>query len=419
MKILIVDDSKINQIIAKDTLVNHQIETDILIANDGDEALNLIGKQSIDLVLLDIVMPKVTGLEVLESIREQSFDLKPEFIMLTSISDRATLLKCFELGAVDYIKKPFDDIDFIARVKSALRSIKQKNQIKSDAIKLLEKNRELQEAQFHLVQKEKLAAIGELAAGVAHEINNPLAFVMSNFSNLKSYGENFISLLSWIKEKEDFVFSDGISKKAFLDLWKEEDYDFLIEDFPDVIEESQKGLERVAKIVTSMRNFSRISEEDAFEYVDVNDLLEEVLIVVNNEVKYTAEIEKKWSDTPLLYCNKGEIEQVLVNMIINASQSIKEQKPNEMGKIIIESGVDKEYITISICDDGKGIEKDKLSKIFDPFFTTKPVGQGTGLGLSISHNIIVDKHNGRIEVNSEEGLGTCFNIYLPILSRSL
>lgn len=425
MKILIVEDSKINQAIARDSLEKLDLDCEIVCANDGEEGLEEIAKGGVDLVLLDIVMPKMSGLEVLATLQHFDASIVPEIIMLTTISDPDTLIKCFEMGAVDYINKPFDYLEFSARIRSTLKSIRQKHQIRRDTLllanqnkQLNEANRNLKEAQFYLIQKEKLVAIGELAAGVAHEINNPLAFVMSNFTNIKEYGEQIHEFLTWLrKSKSPLMTEEGVQKLE--EKWEACDLAFILEDYSDLIEESQKGLDRMAKIVTSMRNFSRISDEDQYDYVDINELIEEVLLVVNNEIKYTAVIKKDYQSCPAVYCNKGEIEQVIVNLVMNASQAIKALEKTVMGTITISTICDTNHVIISICDDGCGMDEETLRKLFDPFFTTKPVGQGTGLGLSISHSIIVEKHLGKIDVKSELGIGSCFNVYLPIATGVL
>lgn len=409
MKILIVEDSKINQFIARDTLIKYDIPCEIEFANDGEAALDRINQNGIDLVLLDIVMPKMNGIEMLEKLNSMDICYKPEVIMLTTISDSQILNSCFDLGAVDYIKKPFEEMDFVARIRSTLREITYKNKLKraterleAQNIELNEANRNLLEAHVYMVQKEKLVSIGELAAGIAHEINNPLAFVMSNFSNIKEYSIPISKIMMKMRHYPEL-----------LEEWKTKDVEFILEDLPDLIDESQKGLDRIAKIVNSMRNFARTSDEDNEAYFDINNLIDEVLMIVNNEVKYNAIVEKNYEICPLIFGNKGEIEQVFVNLIVNASQAIKESG-DSIGTITINTEPNTFGVLISVRDTGKGIEPQHIHKVFDPFFTTKPVGQGTGLGLSISHSIIVEKHGGELKVESTPGIGTCFYIELPL-----
>ena len=421
MRILIVEDSRINQFIARDTLVKYEIDCEIEFAMDGEEALQHIYGHSIDLVLLDIIMPKLTGLQVLEHLHTTKMKDIPKIIMLTTISDSKILKACFDLGASDYIKKPFEEMDFISRINSTFREIENDQKLKQNSqlleeqnAKLVKANESLKEAQYHLVQKEKLVAIGELAAGIAHEINNPLAFVISNFTNIRQYVDSFENFIKTIMSKiEDSSLSLEEFKKVAAELWEKSDMTFVFEDFPELITDSQKGLDRVAKIVNSMRNFARLSDENYFEYVDIIELLEEVFIVVNNEVKYIATLEKNLQQCPPIYCNKGQIEQVFVNLIINAAHAIKGYTYAGSGIIKVETIPEKDFCVIMVCDNGSGIDSELLNKIFDPFFTTKPVGQGTGLGLSISHNIIVDKHQGKISVESNPGEGTCFKISIP------
>lgn len=421
MRVLIVEDSRINQFIARDTLLKYDINCDIEYAMDGEDALLHIYTQTIDLVLLDIIMPKLTGLQVLEQLNQAHINNPPKIIMLTTISDSKILKACFDYGASDYIKKPFEEMDFISRINSTLREIENEKKLKQTALllehqnaKLIEVNETLKETQYHLVQKEKLVAIGELAAGIAHEINNPLAFVISNFTNIKQYVDHFKTFIDYSMQ---LIQQEKLTLSEFSSLvqqkWQQVDMDFVFEDFPELIEDSQKGLDRVAKIVNSMRNFARLSDENYFEMVEINELLDEVLIVVNNEIKYVASIEKTLTNCPPVYCNKGQIEQVFVNLLINAAHAIKQYNQSGNGVIKIETKPEMDYCVIKVSDNGSGISEELLSKIFDPFFTTKPVGQGTGLGLSISHNIIVDKHHGKIDVNSKLGIGTCFSISIP------
>lgn len=422
MRILIVEDSRINQYIARDTLLKFKIDCKIDFAMDGEEALEIIYAQHIDLVLLDIIMPKLTGLQVLEQLNEADYKHMPKIIMLTTISDAKILKACFDQGASDYIKKPFEEMDFISRINSTLREIKNEQALKHNAElleiqnnQLMEVNESLKLAQYHLVQKEKLVAIGELAAGIAHEINNPLAFVTSNFTNVRQYVSTLKMFLEQLNEtitsEADLVYTDF--KAHLIDAWEKLDLAFILDDFPELIIDSQKGLDRVAKIVSSMRNFARLSDDEYFEYVYISDLFEEVFIVVNNEVKYIANITYDFPECPPIYCNKGQIEQILVNLLVNAAHAIKNQILDGMGTINIRTIPHEDTCEIIVCDNGTGIKEEHLNKIFDPFFTTKPEGQGTGLGLSITHNIVVDKHHGRIHVDSQWGNGACFHIFLP------
>ncbi|HSN65004.1 MAG TPA: ATP-binding protein, partial [Fusibacter sp.] len=360
-------------------------------------------------------------LQVLEHLHNSKYSDMPKIIMLTTISDTKILKACFDYGATDYIKKPFEEMDFISRINSTLRELSNEKKLKLTAMqledqnmKLISVNEALKETQYHLVQKEKLVAIGELAAGIAHEINNPLAFVISNFTNIRQYVDSFKAI---IEHSNQFMAQEDMTldkfKEQMAEQWQKYDMDFVFDDFPELINDSQKGLDRVAKIVQSMRNFARLSDDNYFEFVDIGDLLDEVLIVVNNEVKYVATVEKVFNDCPPINCNKGQIEQVFVNLIINAAHAIKHNTNSGSGVIRIEVQPKSDHCEISICDNGCGISEEHLSKIFDPFFTTKPVGQGTGLGLSISYNIIVDKHQGKITVDTRSGIGTCFIVSIP------
>lgn len=422
MNILIVDDSKINQIIAKETLQNNYIKGEFFVAADGIEAIELLTNHKFELVLLDIVMPNMSGIQVLEKLEELKLEYTPKIIMLTTIEDNLILQKCFSLGATDYIKKPFNDLEFVSRVKSVIREVENEAKLLHAAkymeqqnLELIKANKSLKEAQYYLVQKEKMVAIGELAAGIAHEINNPLAFVMSNLETAQEYVN---TIDSYFFEANDILKSlecSELDEKMKL-LWREKDLDFIKDDFKEVLSDSQSGLHRVAKIVKTMRDFARISDEDVFEYVDVNVLVDEALLIVNNEIKYTSEIRKQYSECKLIYCNKGQIEQVLVNMLVNASQAIKQKnvENGHAGVIKIETKCEDKYVLITIEDNGIGIKEDEISKVFNPFFTTKPVGQGTGLGLSISHDIIVNKHRGEILIDSEYLKGTLISVKLPL-----
>lgn len=281
---------------------------------------------------------------------------------------------------------------------------------------------ELQAAQNHLIQQEKLATIGELAAGVAHEINNPLGFVMSNFETLKKYFDKYkkvLDLYTKLKNKVDGLKIESL-KSIILnidELEQRENLNFVTEDANDLFKDTNDGLERIEKIITSLRLFSHTDQQNELNEYDLNEGIHNTLIVAHNEIKYCASVVEDLQNIPTVYANGGQINQVLLNIIVNAAQAIKSNNFNEMGLINISSSCDDKFVYCTIEDNGVGIPEEHLNKIFDPFYTTKPVGEGTGLGLSISYDIIVNKHGGEISVKSKYGVGTKFIIKLPIKSR--
>ena len=293
------------------------------------------------------------------------------------------------------------------------------NRVKRRTAQILEKNQELESAydqlkntQSQLLQSEKMASVGQLAAGVAHEINNPVGFVSSNLSTLKDYIQTYKDIVSGYESLADMIHQSG-NESLKLALEKiqqqnsEDDIEFINEDIEELIKDSIDGTKRVTEIVQGLKTFSHVDQE-ATQSADINECIESTLKVVHNEIKYTSEIVKNLEPLPLLECNPGKLNQVFMNLIINASQAIDDQ-----GTITINTYQQNDNIVISIADTGSGIAKENLSKLFDPFFTTKPVGTGTGLGLSISHGII-EEHHGTIEVASELGKGTTFTITLPL-----
>ena len=284
-------------------------------------------------------------------------------------------------------------------------------------------NQELKEMQSQLVQSEKLSSIGQLAAGVAHEMNTPVGFVASNFETLENYIRKFQELFQMYDEL--FLKIETSDKAVLLDRVdaisksrNEMKIDFIMEDLSVLFNDSREGIDRVTSIVQNLRDFSRIDQSETLDIYNINDGIKTTLIVAQNEIKYDADVEMELSEVPIIFCNTGQINQVLLNIIMNASQAIKSQERNDKGTIAIRTYTMDGNVVCEISDDGPGIEPDGLKKIFDPFFTTKPVGQGTGLGLSISYDIIVNKHKGILLVDNSVGEGTKFTIKLPINKKS-
>ena len=266
---------------------------------------------------------------------------------------------------------------------------------------------ELKASQLKILQQEKMASIGQLAAGVAHEINNPLAFISSNLGTLDKYINrlvNFIQTQSEVIESlktEDAV--EKIKKKR-----KELKLDHVIKDVKELIEESVDGSERMKKIIHELNCFSRMDEEE-YKEADINECIESAVSIVWPELKYKAILKKDYGALPLAKCHPHQINQVIVNLLINAVNSIEEQ-----GEITIKTWDKDQSIWMAVSDTGRGISEKNLGKIFEPFFTTKNIGKGTGLGLSITYEII-QRHKGDITVKSEVGKGTTFTIRIPVL----
>lgn len=290
-------------------------------------------------------------------------------------------------------------------IKDITDRIKNERELWQMNLELSEMNTRLQQAKDMMFQHEKLASIGQLAAGVAHEINNPLGFLKSNQYTLHKYFSDIRK--AW---EQDIVRGNEECLRAS----KELDLDFLFGEAENIFRENDEGYARIVKIVSNLMSFSRMEQKIDFELCDVHEGIESTLVVAWNEIKYVADVTKKFGDIPKIYAHKGEINQVVLNILVNAAQAIGAQKRAEKGRIEIETTLEGPNVVIFIRDDGPGIPQSVISRIFDPFFTTKDPGKGTGLGLSISYDIVVTKHKGKLTVDSEEGQGTVFRIELPV-----
>jgi len=268
-------------------------------------------------------------------------------------------------------------------------------------------NQMLQEAQNQLLQSEKMASIGQLAAGVAHEINNPVGYINSNLGSLGRYLEDLFRLLDAYEQAEAEL-PDCDASKAIAAVRQEVDTVFLRQDISDLMNESREGITRVKQIVQDLKDFSHVDEGD-WQWSDLHNGLDSTLNIVNHELKYKAEVVREYGELPQVMCIASQLNQVFMNLLVNAAHAIEGQ-----GVITIRTGREgDDRVWVEISDTGKGMAPDCVKRIFDPFYTTKPVGMGTGLGLSLSYSI-VQKHAGRIEVESEEGKGTSFRIWLPV-----
>jgi two-component system, NtrC family, sensor kinase len=287
----------------------------------------------------------------------------------------------------------------------AEEALQQKN------LALLDAYTELKNAQSQILHQEKMASIGQLAAGVAHEINNPMGFIMSNLNTLEKYIDKiseFVKIQSTVIKE----LGEGSQQVGNWDHIEEKKrslkIDYIMEDITNLIKESHDGAERVKKIVQDLKSFSRVDEAE-YKLADINSGLESTINIVWNELKYKSTLRRKYGDIPLTKCKPGQLNQVFLNLLVNASHAIEHN-----GEIKVQTWHEKGCIQIAITDTGSGIPEDIRSRIFEPFFTTKEVGKGTGLGLSIAYDII-KKHHGEIKVESTVGKGTTFTISIPVV----
>ena len=277
----------------------------------------------------------------------------------------------------------------------------------------------LKQAQGQMVQQEKMAGIGQLAAGIAHEINNPLGFVSSNFSTLEKYTQKLTEVLTEYRQAINEVAANNKSSREALDTMtafeQTKKINRMLEDLPDLFEESKDGFNRIEQIVKALRSFSRVDIYNQLEDYNLNEGLETTLIVARNELKYVADVQLDLGDIPVVKAMGSQINQVLLNLLVNAAQAIQNSYNGEQRGIIQVRTFQKDnMVGCSIRNDGPPIPMEIQNRIFEPFFTTKPVGKGTGLGLSISYDIIVNRHKGSLSFISNEEQGTVFTLKIPI-----
>jgi two-component system NtrC family sensor kinase len=261
--------------------------------------------------------------------------------------------------------------------------------------------------QAQIIQQEKMASIGQLAAGVAHEINNPMGFITSNLTSLGKYAER---LDTYIAALQGSLYAcPGHPGMDELDQLRQKlKVDYIISDVNELIKESLDGANRVRRIVQDLKSFSRLDQAE-LTHVNLNECLETTINIAWNELKYIATLEREFGDIPPISCNPQQLNQVFLNLLVNAAQAMEQQ-----GVITVRTWAETGQVCVSITDTGKGIPKEVQDRVFEPFYTTKPAGKGTGLGLSISADIIRNKHHGEISVASEPGKGTTFTVRLPM-----
>jgi two-component system, NtrC family, sensor kinase len=414
---------------------------EITLAENGNNGIEEV-KKSIKnnlyfaVAFIDMKMPGLNGAKTSKQIWEIDPDIK--IVIVTAYSEHSPEDIIKETGRDDifYLRKPFNQeeiFQFARALTNEWNLERKRDRLELDLTdanaKLEEMNQNLklkvQKQAAMIVQAEKMASVGLLAAGIAHEINNPIAFINSNLSAVKNYFNKIISLHeiyarieNVLKESEN---SSAVQLIKEVDSFKKENkIAMIMDDLEDLADESIEGINRIKTIVSDLKTFSRIDESE-FKPIGINSAIDTTLNMVKNELKYKANIEKIYGELPEIKCFPQKISQVFMNLLINAGQAIEKKGTIRITTQLIAKGrrANDKFVEITIADTGCGIPQENLDKLFDPFFTTKPVGSGTGLGLSIVYEII-KAHEGTIEVKSKPGKGTKFTILLPIeLNRQL
>lgn len=428
MEVLIVEDDLISRDMLKKPLT--QMGHQVVEAGNGQQAWRLLKKRPIQVVITDWMMLEMDGLELCRNIRGERLDRYIYIIVVTSKDSNKDLIEVFKCGADDYITKPFNPDELKGRIMAGARVIDHEDRHRAIKKRLSEDSKneriksalgEMEKTQAQMLQQmlqsEKMASIGQLAAGIAHEINNPTGFISSNLRTLQDYQNDFTSMVvkyrDFIKmvralpqiEGQNGDLHEAVGELEALE--KKIDIDFLMEDMVDLVSDCREGADRIKRIVLDLKNFAHPGD-DRFHSIDINSGLESTLNVVHNELKYKATVERVFGDIPEVQGCPQQLNQVFMNILINAAQAMEKK-----GSIKVETRAAKGMVEVMISDTGCGIPPDHITKIFDPFFTTKEVGRGTGLGMNIAYNII-QKHQGTIDVESEIGNGTTFTIRLPV-----
>ncbi len=429
--ILVIDDSPTNLEILHDMLESAGYE--VLVEMDGLGGIEQVQSNPPDLILLDVMMPKMDGFETCRRLQSNLSTKDIPIIFITALTEAEEKVKGLNLGAVDYITKPFEQDEVLARIhlhlklrKLNIELDKQKQEleirVKERTLELSQALEELKATQLQLVQTEKISSLGQLVAGVAHEVNNPIGFISTNLYYANQYIEDLLKLVRLFQQNCSNPGSEVEEQIENMDL------EHIDKDLPKLISSMKLGTDTIKGIMQSLRNFSR-SDGDNKKFVDIHEGIEATLMILQHRLKAypkrpAIQVIKDYSILPKIQCYPGQLNQVFMNLLANAIDVLEESMIDSQDEpcknyliqnpqIRISTTIDKHKLTIKIADNGKGIPESIKNEIFQPFFTTKIEGKGTGLGLSISHQIITENHGGNLQCISSPGKGTEFLIQLP------
>ena len=419
-EILVVDDLPDNLRLVSNLLI-HQGYV-VRKATNGTMALRSAQAEPPDMILLDINMPDLDGYEVCRQLKTFDNTRAIPVIFLSALDDAIDKVKAFQVGGVDYITKPFQVEEMLIRIQTQLKVQRLtqtlEQQVEQRTTELSQALHYLKETQLQLVQHEKMSALGNLVAGIAHEINNPVGFIAGNLQPAIDYINDLFRLIDFYQTKMPDVEPDI----ADIDL------EYLREDLPKLIDSMKLGVQRISHISTSLRTFSRADQDYKVPF-NIHEGIDSTIMILKHRLKANddrpeIEIVKNYANLPQIECFPGQLNQVFMNILANAIDALEdsnigrsfrdiELKPNRI-TVKTELSNDSQFVSIRIQDNGIGMRDDVKQKIFEHLFTTKCVGKGTGLGLAIAHQIVVEKHHGAIAVNSTLGEGTQFVITLPV-----
>ncbi|HEY9622129.1 MAG TPA: response regulator [Crinalium sp.] len=423
-KILVVDDTPSNLEVITETLssVGYTVATAI----SGERALKRLHTYLPDLILLDVQMPGIDGFETCRRIKSNPDTANIPIVFITALSDIGSIVRGFSLGAVDYISKPFQELELLTRVKThlQLRSLTQQleNRVDERTADLQAAMEELQQSRLQLIQSEKMSALGNLVAGIAHEINNPIGFLSGSVGHAQEYVQDLLKHLA-LYQQEYPAPTPPIQQNA-----TDINLEFLRKDLLRLLNSMQGATDRIISLSTSLRTFSR-ADSDRKVAANLHEGLDSTLMILKyrlnaNEHRPAIQISQEYGELPYVACFPGQLNQVFMNILANAidvfdemaQQSSYEALKEHPQTITIQTAVlpKQDAIEIRIGDNGTGIPEDVKPRIFDYLFTTKGIGKGTGLGLAIARQIVEEKHGGAIDVRSTLGQGTVFTIRLPI-----